>query len=108
MKTLTNTDAKFTLTATPCDIDAYTDLAGCMSKKEIKALLREADWNVWQWCNVEVNATYKGLEASAYLGACSYKDEDDFRENSGYFEEMQAEALADIQAQAEAIASALA
>lgn len=44
--------------------------------------------NVWVWCTVKVTASYKQHEGSDYLGCCSYKDQSDFVNNSGYYEDM--------------------
>lgn len=48
--------------------------------------------NSWAWCCVKVTAKWNGFEASDYLGCCSYKNEDDFK-IGGYYEQMKAEAL---------------
>jgi len=45
----------------------------------------------WAWALVHVVAKYDGIDdvqGDDYLGCCTYKDGDDFRENSGYFEDM--------------------
>jgi hypothetical protein len=52
--------------------------------------------NMWAWCTVKVTATLCGVEGVNYLGDCSYKDEEDFKKNSGYFEHMIHEAKADL------------
>lgn len=62
---------------------------------------------LWGWCQVEVKATFGQLTGSAYLGGCSYKDEDDFR-NGGYLDQMVDEAIGDIQTQLDEIVSLLA
>ena len=49
--------------------------------------------NDWAWCTVIMRAHYKGWKGEAFLGSCSYKDEKDFRENSGYYEDLKKEAL---------------
>jgi hypothetical protein len=72
--------------------------------------------NPWAWCCVVVRArlvvtaTQKGrvpidctLEGIDSLGACSYASEADFMK-SGYVDDMKAVALADIQAQVDALA----
>lgn len=45
--------------------------------------------NLWAWCCVRVVAYIEGidLEGDDYLGACSYKSEEDFKQG-GYFEDM--------------------
>lgn len=54
--------------------------------------------NEWAWCTAHVRVTYKGLvTADAYLGACSYRNADDFRRDGGY-DDMVSECLAEINA----------
>ena len=51
--------------------------------------------NDWAWCVVKISAKWGGFEGTAYLGGCSYKDEDDFA-NGGYLAQMQEEAVEDL------------
>ena len=60
--------------------------------------------NPWAWCIIVVKGRYKSLEASDCLGGCNYDSENDFR-RGGYFEDMQSNILADLQAQLEVDAS---
>lgn len=70
-------------------IDPVTD-AETVSR--IKRQLRHG--NEWAWCQVQVRVTYRDvLEASDYLGCCSYDSEDDFRRPGGYFDDMVAECI---------------
>lgn len=68
-------------------------------EKELAARLDRGD--TWAWCQVTVIAkllhpTYGNVWiGEAHLGACSYKDEADFRSDA-YFEDMKREALADL------------
>jgi hypothetical protein len=71
------------------DIDADREV-----EKEIYRRLDMDD--VWAWADVEVRATYEGYTGSVYLGNISCKNEDDFVHNSGYYEQMQAEAIDDL------------
>ena len=48
---------------------------------------------LWGWCDIEVIAKIGNLEASAYLSACSYKSEEDFRQEGGDFNDLKDEAL---------------
>jgi len=58
-------------------------------------VLREVErGNVWAWAVVRVTATSNGFSGFDALGACSFKDEADFR--ATYFEDMKEEALADL------------
>ena len=50
--------------------------------------------NEWAWCTVKVTARYEyidEIEGVDYLGACSYKDEEDFKD-CGYYADMQDQA----------------
>lgn len=51
--------------------------------------------NIWAWCCVKVSAKYKGFEGYDVLGCCSYKSEEDFRQD-GYYADMRDEALNDL------------
>lgn len=55
------------------------------------------NYGIWGWCTIEVKATWNGMiSESDYLGGCSYKDEEDFLKNSGYYEEMKSTAISDL------------
>ena len=57
----------------------------------------EVNQNPWAWCTVKVTAEWRGVEASAYLGCCSYKSREDFIEhNGGYIDELKGEALEEL------------
>lgn len=58
---------------------------------EILERLEQGD--VWAWVSVTVTASWQGQEASDHLGCCSYRDEDDFRQEGGYFDDMVEQAL---------------
>lgn len=44
--------------------------------------------NDWAWCTVQVTAEWKGITGTDYLGQCSYNSEEDYKKNSGYYEDM--------------------
>jgi hypothetical protein len=66
----------------------------------VEQIRKDAEWSEWAWCVVKVSARFNGFEGVAYLGACSYKDEADFK-TSGYYEDMQAEAREDLEREIE-------
>ena len=84
------------LTVSPDDVQVEGNASAIDDETDRKA----EEWiynqlsigNVWAWCTVEVTAKvfYKGElhEASDYLGCCSYKGEDDFKQPGGYYEDM--------------------
>jgi hypothetical protein len=49
----------------------------------------------WAWALVTMEANYKGLTGVDYLGSCSYKDEEEFK-NGGYYEDMKNNAYNDL------------
>ena len=65
---------------------------------EDEIIKRLDNGDTWAWCSVCVVAEAGGVEGRAYLGACSYKDEEDFRRDK-YYEQMQEEAKEDLIAQ---------
>lgn len=103
-KELTAKDVFITVSARPEMWSAYDSLSECMSKGQIKRLLEKAESNVWHWSDVTVQVEYtdengKEYTAETYLGACSYKSRMDFIKNSGYYDDMLAEVLADLNSQ---------
>lgn len=67
--------------------------------QEIKDRLDRGD--TWAWCTVKVTAKWKKWEGDDYLGQCSYDSEADFKKD-GYYEDMKAEALADLRSKVQA------
>lgn len=61
--------------------------------EDVKKINEDVKWNPWAWCCVVITASYKGFKGVATLGACSYTDEEDFRKNSGYYEDLRKDAL---------------
>lgn len=59
--------------------------------KEIIWRLDHGD--LWAWCQVCVKATWGDFSAKTWLGACSYKNEQDFIRDSGYYDSMCEESL---------------
>lgn len=55
-----------------------------------------ASGNEWAWCWIRVVATWNGIEGSDSLGGCSFTDRADF-EQSGYWSDMQHNALRDLE-----------
>jgi hypothetical protein len=73
-----------------------------------KAVLLDLEDNEWAWCSVCVTATWNNFEGFTYLGGCSYKSAEDFKENSMYYEEMVAEVLDDLNNTLQGVANKLA
>ena len=70
-------------------IDDETDMA-----IEAAIIDRLEDGDVWAWAFVTVTVEDEdGRSASVSLGGCSYAGARDFRENSGYYEEMVKECI---------------
>lgn len=65
----------------------------CMENvEEIDRIVKEAEWNVWAWCSVEVKVSWNGLSESEFLGGCSYDSEADFKQPGGYYDDLVYEA----------------
>jgi hypothetical protein len=60
---------------------------------EILARLDRGD--TWAWAQVDVRAECGGQTGHAYLGGCSYQDENDFK-RGGYLPQLQEEAREDL------------
>jgi hypothetical protein len=76
-----------------------------LDRKTEDWILRRLDsGDVWAWAAVTVRVTWKGISCEDHLGACSYDDEADFRqEGGGYFGSMVDICVAEIEKTAEAI-----
>lgn len=64
-----------------------------------------AEHGIWGWCSVEVQGHFMGLKASAFLGGCSYKSVEDFKQDD-YYGQLCKEVVADLQKQAEMLVKA--
>jgi hypothetical protein len=71
---------------------------------EDEIIERLNDGDVWAWAQVTVTAQFGPLEGHDYLGGCCYKDEEDFKQPGGYWEDMKQRAIDDLQAQADELA----
>jgi hypothetical protein len=92
---------EFTLVAEQDDVEVRGNAVASgddlMDKKIEDEIIERLDsGDVWAWACVTVTARWKGLEGVDHLGACSYRDERDFIQSSGYYEEMKKEAYADL------------
>lgn len=61
-------------------------------KQVVEKILKDLEWNPYAWFCAHVMARYKGFQGHDYLGACSYKNEQDFM-NDGYYHDMKSSAL---------------
>jgi hypothetical protein len=52
---------------------------------------------LWGWCQVTVTVRLGPLEGESHMGGCSYESDDDFIQNSGYYNDMVSDAIADLQ-----------
>ena len=63
---------------------------------EHNVLCRLQQGDVWAWAAVTIVVAWGQFEGRAYLGCCSYADENDFRQPGCYFDDLVAEALAEL------------
>jgi hypothetical protein len=52
--------------------------------------------NQWAWCSVTVTASRGEHEGHDHLGACSYRDTQQFIEPGGYYEDLKDEAYREL------------
>lgn len=80
-----------------CVSDVFDDI------RLVHAIVKDYEnGNDWAWCGVEVIGMFHGIEASEYLGGCSYKNEEDFKSGL-YYGEMRDAILYQIQLEVEEI-----
>lgn len=97
-KTLTSNDITVLVTAHPEEIPVKGN-AICSGDEdfdrqvESEIMKRLEHDDVWAWATVSVAVNWQGLKENEYLGCCCYESEEDFRNNSGYFEEMVDQAI---------------
>ena len=114
---LTLDDCEITLRIEPEDLEVRgnamaTDEPEADRKAEDEIIERLDGGDLWAWCHVVVRVTPKELVANPGtlgdlygedgLGACSYRDEAEFRQPSGYFDDMCSNALAALQTKVDA------
>lgn len=100
LRDLTEAEVTFTLTCEPED----TPFVGNCSAIDDETDREQEQWtrdqldsgNEWAWCHVTVTAKWKGYAGRDTLGECSYLSEKDFTSPGGYYDQMKAEALADL------------
>lgn len=72
------------------------ELTGVDHSSLINHINKKLQSTPWAWATVEVQAWSNGVQlGGAFLGCCSYDNEQDFIKNSGYFEDMRASAIAE-------------
>jgi hypothetical protein len=100
-KTLTRNDITIVVTAFPEEIPVKGN-AMCSGDEafdhqvETEILERLEKDDMWAWATVCVAAEWECLSASEYLGCCCYANEEEFRQEGGYFDDMVHEALSNL------------
>lgn len=100
--TLTPNDVNITVKCETEDISAHKHFSYLNDnenevKKTVKRIEKKLESNPWAWCSVNITCSYYSLVAETYLGCCSYKNANDFIKNSGQYDQMVAECIADLQ-----------
>lgn len=63
---------------------------------EDEIISRVNDGDVWAWAFVIVRASWHNYSGQDSLGGCSYKNEEDFVNSDGYYEQMVTTAINDL------------
>lgn len=93
LKKLTKRDCNISISIyaddTPIRGNAIVSGDDKMDKEvEDELISRLNDEDIWAWCVVTVTAEYNGYTGKDHLGACSYKNEEDFKTPGGYYDDM--------------------
>lgn len=99
---LTEEEVEFTVECLTEDVDYHGNCSAIDEETDRAA----EEWiaeqleqgNEWAWCMVRVTAKWEDFVGTAYLGGCSYEDEESFKEG-GYYDDLRAEALNDLNQQ---------
>lgn len=99
MKDITRADVNIRVIAEDEDISIKQAAKGCCPDFEeaVRAMKRKS--RRWGWCCVHIIVSLKSnpeITGDAYLGCCSYESRKDFIENSGYYDQMVDDAVADM------------
>lgn len=102
VRELTADEVEFVLTCEPEDIA----IEGNCSAIDDETDAEIAAWiydqldagNEWAWCRVTVTARWKDFAGADHLGGCSYRSREEFMAPGGYYEDMRAVALEDLNA----------
>lgn len=102
MRKLSKEDVQWSIECLPEDLpvrgNAQASGDSASDKECEDYILRElAFGNCWAWCTIRVTCKWKAWYGVAYLGGVSVQDEGDFTfGNSDYYEQLQYEALEDL------------
>jgi hypothetical protein len=95
-------DCTFTLEALPEEIPVRGNASAsgddAYDKQVEDAIIERLDrGDVWAWCCVQMTCSFDDRPITGFhvVGCCSYRDEADFVENSGYFVDLKRDAYED-------------
>ena len=80
-----------------CDIPVRGSFASgndLVDRKIENQILARAEYDIWAWASVGIQVRYypedgERVESETeYIGGCNYKNAEDFKENSGYYQSM--------------------
>jgi hypothetical protein len=98
-------EIEWEVTASPDDVDYRGNCSAigieedAATEKWIQEELESG--NEWAWCQIEVCGRLGDLEASEYLGGCSYKSKEDFMQPGCYFDDMKREVISQLKTKLE-------
>jgi hypothetical protein len=100
LRPLTEADVEFEIECVPEDLpiqgnaSAIDDETDAQLERDLREQLERG--NEWAWCLVRVTARWAEYEGYDYLGGCSYASKEQFMHPKGYYPDMKARALADL------------
>ncbi len=95
------TGVAYTLEVLPEDIpvrgNAMASGDDAEDKRVEDSILRKLrNGDLWAWCTVKCTAAMGEAQGTDYLGCCSYRSTQEFIQPGGYWDDMKAQALADM------------
>lgn len=114
LRKLNHTEVEFSFKLLPEDVhprDCFATGDDARDEEIVKEILEELEYNEYAWTCVQVTARWEGFEASDFLGGVcflyKYGGSPEVQFKTGLYEEMQHEALHQLQAELESAALVL-
>ncbi len=105
-KTLTKEDVEITIECLPEHVPVHGNVMASgdniQDKETEDHIVQQLETgNEWAWCIIKVTAKWHNLESTTHLGGCSYKSEEDFTQEEGYYDDMVQEVIDNLNQQVE-------
>ena len=100
LRQLSEADVEFTIRCDPEDLPyvGFCSRVNAVIDKQTELWIHQQleRGNEWAWCFVTVMATWQSIVGHSCLGGCSYRSEEEFCRPGGYYQELQTDAITDL------------